>query len=66
MNSVIVEGVKVSLAAYLHELGVAQSGAHKDHTVIQVGQTLSNGCLSLERDTNTSQSLRSYPHKGFK
>lgn len=39
------------LVAYLHQLGVAKSGAHKDHTVIQVGQTLSNGCLSLERET---------------
>lgn len=38
-----VEGVKASLAAYLHQLGIAQSGAHKDHTVVQVGQTLSDG-----------------------
>lgn len=61
MNFYDCKGVKLSLAVYLYKLGVSQSGAHKDHSVIQVSQTLSNGCLLVKRDTETAQYLR--PHK---
>lgn len=46
--------VKSLVFTYFHQLGVSQPGTHKHHTVVQVGQTLSNGGLSQRRDTTTS------------
>lgn len=46
--------VKPLVFTYFHQLGVSQPGTHKHHTVVQVGQTLSNGGLSQRRDTTTS------------
>lgn len=40
-----------SLTAYLHKLGVSQSGANKHHTIVQVGQTLRYRGLPEMKDT---------------
>lgn len=40
------------VTSHLHQLRVSQSGAHKDHTIVQVGQTLCDGGLLGQRHTH--------------
>lgn len=45
-NLLTTKTVKTFFPTYFHQLGVSESGAHKHHAIIQVGQTLGNRGLS--------------------